>query len=114
MCLVALRCFHVQVLLYLNSQAEGRPVGRLAANGFATHYRLELSGVALVPSAGSSSSSACAAAAGPRSQPALLPHTLSWEPTEAATAAAGAGSGLSVFAELQYKARVKGFMQPRR
>lgn len=85
--LCAVQASRSEFTLFLNSRAEGRPVGRLAANSFGTQYRLELAGMTLV---GTLPPPGCAAAAQQQRE------------------------GIMLFAELKYKARVKGFMQPRR
>ena len=115
--------------MYLNSQAEGPPVGRLAANlyCFATQYRLELAGVSLVGGASSRAGSSTSGGGsggdgeGGSSGGSTIPgevstlRALSWDAQAAQEAAAAAAAEVpAVFAELQYKARVKEFMQPRR
>eukprot|EP00887_Chlorella_sp_A99_P004980 scaffold4.g4980.t1 len=127
--LCAVQASRSEFTLFLNSRAEGRPVGRLAANSFGTQYRLELAGMTLVgtlPPPGCAAYYAAAVAgrsraagAGGGRAPPGAPAAASWGRDAAAEAAAAAAAqqqreGIMLFAELKYKARVKGFMQPRR
>ncbi|GAB4814369.1 hypothetical protein N2152v2_001415 [Parachlorella kessleri] len=165
MCAVQVsRC---EVLIYLNKEAQGSPLGRLQANGFCTRYSLSLapgwqlagapalSGGEPAPVVGRRPAHGCggasqsaAAAADPRRtlqrQPRrrwrqegaeLQPSPVPWQPASESgwevsshgeglsdgVAAASAGPGAeaqqaapAVLGSLQYRARLRGFMQPRR
>ncbi|KAL4439179.1 hypothetical protein ABPG77_004081 [Micractinium sp. CCAP 211/92] len=128
------------VHLFMNSRCAGPPCARLRCNLFATQYKLLLSDdLHLEPSSGGSRSGGeqPSAAAGPPARRGEVSRLTSWPAEAAAEAAAAAqriqqqrlerqsvsgGVGgdselqlpVNCFAELQYQARVKGFMQPRR
>ena len=157
------------MLIYLNKEAQGSPMGRLGANGFCTRYSLslapgwQLQGAPSILSAGEPGSASgrlpaqgCgggeqSAAGDPRRtlqrQPRrrwrqevteLQPIPNAVQPgvgggsevssrgegssaagASAAAAGAGAGAGAqqaapAVLGSLQYRARLRGFMQPRR
>lgn len=120
-----------EVHLFLNSRCRGQPCARLRCNLFATQYKLTLADdLQLEPTVNRSTWDSPPAATGagfihqPPVPPRIMSRLQSW-PAEAAAEAVAAARGavnggppspleVGCLAELQYQARVKGFMQPRK
>lgn len=130
--LCALQLSRQRVEFYLNSACQGEPCGVLTANAFASKYTLNLAdSVELVPepshasgdassspTRGSGSHQAGSHASMSPSGGSVPPGEFSWG--EVATklpcpeTTLITGEAPRVLAQLQYRARVKGLMQPRR